>query len=227
MSDDAAPVTTSERIAAIRQRIAVACERGQRDPAGVTLIAVSKTFPANAVEAGWKAGLRDFGENRVQEGVAKAAELEKAGIVPSWHLIGHLQRNKAKEAMQCFAILHAVDSERLLEAIEAAGLPPVRICLEVNVAAEETKFGVSPAEAGRLAAFARSLGRVRLQGLMTVAPRAANPEAVRPVFRSLRELAGDLGLGMLSMGMSEDFEVAIEEGSTHVRIGRAIFGERA
>ena len=216
-----------DRLLAIRQRVAAACERSNRDPATVTVIAVSKTFPYEAVAAAWSAGLRDFGENRVQEGVAKAAQVQRLGLMPTWHLIGHLQRNKAKEAIRRFAILHAVDSERLLEAIEADALEPVRVCLEVNVAGEATKFGVAPANVGQLAAFARSLRKVRLEGLMTVAPQDANPEAIRPVFRSLRELASELGLGMLSMGMSEDFEVAIEEGSTHVRIGRAIFGERA
>jgi len=215
------------RLLAIRERIRAACERGRRDPAGVTLVGVSKSFPASAVAAAWAAGLRDFGENRVQEGVAKAAALEATGISPTWHLIGHLQRNKAKEAVQRFAILHAVDSERLLEAIEAVASSPVRVCLEVNVAAEETKFGITPAETGRLVRFAQSLRNVQLEGLMTVAPQAASPDEVRPVFRKLRELAGEHELAMLSMGMSEDFEVAVEEGSTHVRIGRAIFGERA
>ena len=216
-----------QRLTVIRERIHAACERSRRDPAGVTLVGVSKTFPASSVAAAWAAGLRDFGENRVQEGVAKAAALERAGVSPTWHLIGHLQRNKAKDAVRCFAILHSVDSERLLEAIEAVASSPVRVCLEVNVAAEETKFGVAPADAGRLVRFARSLSNVQLDGLMTVAPRAANPGDVRPVFRTLRELAAEHGLQTLSMGMSEDFEVAVEEGSTHVRIGRAIFGERA
>ena len=215
------------RIAAIHERIRAACERGAREPADVTLIAVSKTFPASAVANAWTAGLRDFGENRVQEGLAKATALDSLGFPATWHLIGHLQRNKAKDAVQRFAILHAVDSERLLETIEAVAVTPVRICLEVNVAGEESKFGVSPAGAARLVDFARSLRNVRLEGLMTVAPRVHDPEDARPVFRRLRELAGEHGLEMLSMGMSEDFEVAIEEGSTHVRIGRAIFGERA
>lgn len=216
----------SGRLAAVRARITLACERSGRQPDEVTLIAVSKTFPAEAVEAAWQAGLRDFGENRVQEGAAKAAALEALDIRPAWHLIGHLQRNKVKEAIQRFAILHAVDSERLLETIEGLASAPVRVLIEVNVAGEETKFGVSPAEAPRLVAFARSLRNVRVEGLMTVAPPRSEAE-VRPVFRELRELAGGLGLRTLSMGMTGDFEAAIEEGSTHVRIGRAIFGERA
>lgn len=215
------------RLAEIHQRIERACEAAKRDPASVTLIAVSKTFPASAVAAAFRAGQRDFGENRVQEGVEKAAELAAKGISPRWHLIGHLQRNKVRAALGSFAILHAVDSERLLEAIEAAATQPVRVLIEVNVAGEATKFGVAPGDLDGLLRLAASLQNVRVAGLMTVAPRVSQPEDARPVFRQLRELAERHGLAMLSMGMSEDFETAIAEGSTHVRIGRAIFGERA
>jgi len=224
---DSLETTIGERLAAVRERIDRACEGAKRDPASVTLIAVSKTFSAVAVAAAWRAGQRDFGENRVQEGVEKAGALASQGIEPTWHLIGHLQRNKVRAALGSFAILHAVDSERLLEAIEAAATEPVRALVEVNVAAEPTKFGVAPGELDRLLAFARGLANVRIEGLMTVAPRVSQPEDARPVFRQLRALAERHGLATLSMGMSEDFETAIAEGSTHVRIGRAIFGERA
>lgn len=219
--------TLPERITRIRERIAAACERSGRNADSVTLVAVSKTFPAEAVAAAWVAGIRDFGENRVQEGVAKAVALAGNGIRPAWHLVGHLQRNKVRDAIGSFAILHAVDSERLLQAIDAAATAPVRVSIEVNVAGEPTKFGVAPDAVPALVAFARGLRNVRVEGLMTVAPPVSDQEAARPVFRRLRELARGLDLEMLSMGMTEDFEVAIEEGSTHVRIGRAIFGERA
>ena len=216
-----------ERLSAIRERIERACAAVQRDPASVTLIAVSKTFPATDVAEAWRAGQRDFGENRVQEGVEKARLLTNQGIEPTWHLIGHLQRNKVRAALGAFAILQAVDSERLLEAIEAAAAAPVRVLIEVNVAGEATKFGVAPADLDALLRSAATLERVCVEGLMTVAPRVPDPADVRPVFRQLRELADRHGLATLSMGMSEDFEAAIAEGSTHVRIGRAIFGERA
>ncbi len=215
------------RLALIQERIARACDAVSRDPASVTLIAVSKGFGPGHVATAWRAGQRDFGENRVQEGVEKAAALMAAGIEPTWHFIGHLQRNKVTAALGSFAILHAVDSERLLTAVEAAATGPIRVLIEVNVAAEETKFGVAPAELHGLLTFAKGLSSVRVEGLMTVAPRVSEPEAARPVFHQLRELAERHGLATLSMGMSDDFEAAIAEGSTHVRIGRAIFGERA
>jgi PLP dependent protein len=214
------------RIAAVRARIRRACERAGRDPADITLIGVSKTQPADAVAVAYAAGLRDFGENRVQESIAKIATLAAAGIHPAWHLIGHLQTNKAKAATDAFAILHAVDSDRLLRAISSVATRMVRVMIEVNVAGEETKFGVAPRDVAPLLAVAQGLHDVRVVGLMTVAPQAGDPELVRPVFRTLRELAVANGLEQLSMGMTEDFEVAVEEGATHVRVGRAIFGER-
>lgn len=224
---DSLDAAIAERLGRIRERVERGCEAAKRDPASVTLVAVSKTFPPSAVAAAWRAGQRHFGENRVQEGVEKAAGLAAQGISPTWHLIGHLQRNKVRAALESFAILHAVDSERLLEAIEAAATKAARVLIEVNVAGEATKFGVAPRELDGLLRFARGLENIRIEGLMTVAPRASQPEEARPVFRQLRELAERHGLATLSMGMSEDFETAIAEGSTHVRIGRAIFGERA
>ena len=145
---------------------------------------------------------------------------------PTWHLVGHLQTNKARAALDAFDILHAVDSERLLRTISAAATRRASVMIEVNVAGEQTKFGVAPAEVAPLLRVASGLHEVSVTGLMTVAPHVANAEEVRPVFRTLRELAEANGLASLSMGMTDDFEVAIEEGATHVRVGRAIFGER-
>lgn len=215
----------AERVAAVRERIALAAERSGRAPDAVTLIAASKTWPAAAVRDVLAAGVADFGENRVQEGVAKAEELDGEAI--RWHLIGHLQTNKARAALGTFAILHAVDSERLLRAIAAAASAPVRIMIEVNVAEEPSKFGVTPREVASLLKVAATLPGIDVRGLMTVAPHVDDAELVRPVFRGLRELAEANGLRELSMGMTNDYEVAIEEGATFVRVGRAIFGERA
>jgi pyridoxal phosphate enzyme (YggS family) len=218
-----------ERLAAVRARIAGACGRAGRDPAEVTLVAVTKTWPAGTVLAALAAGLTDFGENRVQEGVAKAAEVAiRCGVapVPRWHLVGHLQTNKVRAALGTFAILHTVDSERLLRAIDAAASQPVPVMIEVNIAAEPTKFGIAPEQLPGLLDAARGLPNVEVRGLMTVAPRVPEPEQARPAFRALRELARRHGLKELSMGMTEDFEVAIEEGATHIRVGRALFGER-
>jgi pyridoxal phosphate enzyme (YggS family) len=224
------PVAMGTRIAAVRSRIAAACDRAGRDPASVTLIAVSKTHPAEVVLAASQLGLTDFGENRVQEAAAKIDDPRIREASPVWHLIGHLQTNKAKDAVRHFALIHSVDSERLLRAVakEAESrAEAVRILLEVNVAGEASKFGLTPTEVPTLVEVAMGLPHVRVEGLMTVAPHVADPEAVRPVFRELRRLAGGTGLDALSMGMTDDFEIAIEEGATHIRVGRAIFGERA
>lgn len=231
------PVAPSEeiatRLAAVRARIASACERAGRDPAAVTLVAVTKSWPAETVSAALAAGVRDLGENRVHEALAKMTALAVLGQPPAqapvWHLIGHLQTNKARAATGRFAILHAVDSERLLQAVAAAAGQQSRrqkVMIEVNVAAEPTKFGVAPSRLPEVLACAARLPTVEVVGLMTVAPRAADAEAVRPVFRQLAALARDHGLPALSMGMSDDFAVAVEEGATHVRVGRALFGER-
>lgn len=230
-----APTSASlaARLAQVRGRIARACDRAGRDPADISLIAVTKTHPAATVLDALQAGLADFGENRVQEGVAKAAAVQEAlnGLPPglenpTWHLIGHLQTNKVRAALGTFAILHSVDSERLLRAISEAAASPVQVFLEVNVAAEPQKFGIDPAGLAGLVRLARSLPNIDLRGLMTVAPLVADPEQTRPIFRELRGLAQTYGLSGLSMGMTNDFEVAIEEGATHIRVGRALFGER-
>jgi pyridoxal phosphate enzyme (YggS family) len=172
-------------------------------------------------------GLADFGENRVQEASAKILELRAQGVTPNWHLIGHLQRNKVRTAVGLFDVIHSIDSYRLAEAIAAEALGSMRVLLEVNVSGESSKFGVAAAEASSLAERIGRLHHVDLVGLMTVAPETDEPERVRPYFRALRELRDAIGLSELSMGMTGDFEIAIEEGATFVRIGRAIFGARA
>ncbi len=221
-----ANATPAARLAAVRSRIESACARAGRDPAGVTIVAVSKSFGADAVLALYQAGQRHFGENRVQEAAAKIPEVARSGATPVWHLVGHLQTNKVTAALGLFAILHSVDSLRLAEAIARRATRPVDILLEVNVAREPAKYGFDPDEVGDAVRAVSRLPNVNLRGLMTVAPLVDNPEDVRPVFRTLRELRDAHGLVELSMGMTNDFEVAVEEGATLVRIGRALFGER-
>jgi pyridoxal phosphate enzyme (YggS family) len=225
MIDDLA---LSERIANVRARIEAACARADRDPASVTLIAVSKTHPPELIAEAIRCGVTDFGENRVQEGVSKVRALAADGVSPRWHLIGHLQTNKAAEAVRHFDILHGVDTERLAMTISerASTQGRVRVLVEVNVAGEQSKFGVPPDQALALCERVGALPHIELLGLMTVAPIVDDPADARPVFRTLRELRDAAGLRELSMGMTDDFEQAIEEGSTMVRVGRAIFGER-
>lgn len=211
----------------VRARITAAAERAGRQPSAVKLIGVSKTFPASAVVAAVAVGLADIGENRVQEAVPKAAEAAAAGAHPTWHLIGHLQTNKVKSALDLFDWIESVDSLHLATALSNRATRPVEILLEVNVAGEATKTGFSPAEVLEAAPAIAALPRLAVRGLMTVAPETDNPENVRPVFRQLRELNERLGFSELSMGMSGDYEVAISEGATMVRIGRAIFGSRS
>lgn len=220
------------RLALVRERIRRACERAGRDPADVTLVGVSKTHPPEVVREAFEAGLVDLGENRAQELAPKATVLVEAGIRPRWHFIGHLQRNKVRDVLPHIAVLHSLDSERLIEEIERrfAERPdhdrPLSCYLEVNVAGEASKEGISPAEVAALLRRASDSPVLAVEGLMTVAPRVARAEEARPVFRALRELAAAHGLSGLSMGMTDDFEVAIEEGAALVRVGRAIFGER-
>jgi pyridoxal phosphate enzyme (YggS family) len=217
----------AERIAAVRARIDAACDRASRPRGDVTLIAVSKMHSASMIAAAYAAGLRDFGENRVQEALPKIESLRGAGVTPRWHLIGHLQTNKIRAAIEGFDILHSIDSERLARAISERAEQPVSVLIEVNVGGEASKFGVSPQDAPELAERMRALPNIDLRGLMTVAPQADDPEDVRLVFRKLREIRDAIGLPELSMGMTDDFEVAVEEGSTLVRVGRALFGARA
>lgn len=213
----------AERLAAVQADIAAVCDRAARDPAEIRLIAVSKTQPPAAIREALAAGHADFGENRVQEGLAKLDEL--ADSCAQIHLIGHLQRNKARFAGR-FASVQSIDSVPLAAAVSRRLSAPLPVLLEVNIAGETSKHGFAPRELETALAEIAALPHLEVHGLMTIAPLVADPEAVRPVFRALRELRDALGLRQLSMGMSNDYAVAIAEGATIVRIGRAIFGER-
>ena len=218
----------------VEEKVQRACERAGRKREEVTLIAVSKTKPLSMIEELLPLGVRDFGENKVQELTAKAEALSKD---IRWHMIGHLQRNKVKYVVDKACMIHSVDSLRLAEEIskeaEKKGVE-VPILLEVNVAGEESKFGIRPEETEELAQQIALLPNLHIQGLMTIAPYVENPEENRPVFRNLRNLSVDIErkkfnnvtMSVLSMGMTGDYEVAIEEGATHVRVGTGIFGER-
>jgi len=218
------------RLETVRVRIAAAARCAGCDPASIRLVLASKTQPAEAIRAAYRAGARDFGENYVQEAIAKRAELEDLSEI-RWHLIGHLQTNKAKIAARVFALIHSVDSVRLAEALgRAQPSPRVRALIEVNLGAEPSKTGVAPDAVAALLDAAR--GKIEIEGLMTIPPPAASAETARPYFAQLREMRdrlavqSGLALSELSMGMTDDFEIAIEEGATIVRIGRAVFGER-
>ncbi|MEK7214326.1 MAG: YggS family pyridoxal phosphate-dependent enzyme [Chloroflexota bacterium] len=214
-------------VAGIMRRIAHAAERAGRSPDLVTVVAVSKTFSAAGVAAAHEAGLRHFGENWVQEAADKLPALAGLSPRPVWHMIGHLQTNKVKQALELFDLIESVDSTHLGEAIaHRAGDRTIPVLLEVNVAEEPSKHGFRPSEVAAACATLRQLPQLDVQGLMTVAPEVDDPEQVRPVFRELRRLRDQLGLAGLSMGMTGDFEVAIQEGATLVRLGRAIFGAR-
>jgi uncharacterized pyridoxal phosphate-containing UPF0001 family protein len=272
--------TIAARLAAVHERLAAAARRAGRSPEEITLVGVTKTQPPEAVSEGLAAGLRDFGENRVQEAEEKIATLATERARITWHLIGHLQRNKAKKAVALFDIIHSLDSLRLAEMLDRAleeqrtknkeqakrtenghpqGQPktaepenqaahpftpsPLPVLLQVNVSGEASKEGYALAgweeRPAVLEAFLAeveallALPHLLVRGLMTIAPWGADPEAARPAFRSARRLRDMLARrfpqadwSALSMGMTEDFAVAIEEGATIVRIGRAIFGER-
>ncbi len=225
--------TIAENLATVRQRIADAARKAGRSPEDVRLLAVSKTFPAADIAEAYSAGAQQcFGENRVQE------LEEKAPVLPAaleWHLIGHLQANKVRNAVKFAAWIHSVDSFELLERIdriaEEENACP-HILLEVNISGEESKFGLTPEQADDLAARAKSMSHIKIEGLMTMAPFEAPADELHRVFGGLRELRDAIcarhGITMpeLSMGMSGDFEAAIAEGATIVRIGTAIFGHR-
>jgi pyridoxal phosphate enzyme (YggS family) len=221
---------------AVRSRLEAAARRSGRRANQVTLVAVSKTFGPDAVRAAWDAGQRDFGENKVQEGLEKiAATADMAGV--RWHLIGHLQSNKAKKAVGRFHCLQSIDSVELLARVDAAaasaGLTP-EILVQADLAGETTKFGAAEDEVETIVRAALESRALRLAGLMILPPWNENPELTRPWFVRLRELRDRLvaagvpadALRHLSMGMSHDFEAAIEEGATIIRVGTAIFGKR-
>jgi pyridoxal phosphate enzyme (YggS family) len=232
-------MSIAENIAQIRERIHAAASRARRDPEAVTLMAVSKTFPPEAIREAYEAGIRVFGENRVQEFDSKAEALRSLADA-RWHMIGHLQTNKAGKAAELFHAIDSVDSLKLAEKLnDAAGKygKKIAVLIEMNVGGEAAKSGV-PADSPALEKILSSAARLEcleITGLMTIPPYTDDPQSARPYFRKLRELRDQIAarnfpsisMATLSMGMSHDFEVAIEEGSTCVRVGTAIFGERA
>ncbi|MDP6782535.1 MAG: YggS family pyridoxal phosphate-dependent enzyme [Dehalococcoidia bacterium] len=216
----------ADNVARVQERILQACERARRDPTTVTLVTITKGMPAAQIEAAHRAGAHHLGENRVQEAQVKLPLLAHLSPSPVWHLVGHLQTNKVKPALSLFSTFHSVDSVRLARALSQRAKSPLPIFLEVNMAGEHTKYGFTPDEVTSTLTEIKELPHLDVRGLMMVAPMAADPQSLRPLFQRLRKLADSLGLRELSMGMTDDFEVAVEEGSTLVRIGRAIFGER-
>ncbi len=222
----------AEILKGVQSRIAEACAKAGRKPDEVEIIGVTKTHGPDVVREAWAAGIRRFGENKVQEAAWKIPESVSG---PEWHLIGHLQRNKVRPALELFTVIHSVDSVRLLEQIERVaeegGYRP-EILLEINVAGEASKSGVSPAQAPEVVEYALGCRNVTLTGLMTLAPFCPDPELTRPVFAKLRGLRdrweSEFGIGLpnLSMGMSNDYLVAVEEGATWLRLGTVLFGDR-
>ncbi len=220
----------------VQERIGAAARKVGRRSEEITLIGVSKTHPAEAIRAAYEAGLRHFGENRVQEWEGKRAVL--GDLQASWHLVGHLQSNKAARAVGLFHTVDSVDDLALAQRLdrargEQANAPQLRVLIEVRVEDEESKSGAKPEEAAALAGKLEEFAHLELAGLMCIPPFLDDPAKVRPYFRRLRELRDSLAreigreLPVLSMGMSHDFEVAIEEGATEVRVGTAIFGSRS
>lgn len=232
------PIVTEERMAAniahVHSIIAEAALRVGRAPEEITLIAVSKTMPVELVQMAYNLGVTDFGENRVQEALPKIAAFHPRGL--RWHMIGHLQSNKASKVVSSFYCVHSVDSLHLAQALNRHAAEHGKrfpVLLQINVSGEASKEGMSPAEALELAHQFVALPHIQVEGLMTIAPLVEDAEQVRPVFRELRLLRDQLRTKLpsspwqhLSMGMTDDYRVAIEEGATIVRIGRAIFGER-
>jgi pyridoxal phosphate enzyme (YggS family) len=224
--------TIEKRLQAVKSRIARACAAAGRDPRDIVLVAVSKTFPADAVRAAHAAGQRDFGENHAQDAVAKIDALGDLDLV--WHFIGPIQSNKTRSIAAHFAWVHSIDRLKIAERLAAQrpeALPPLQACIQVNVSGEATKSGVAPAEAPALARAVAALPRLRLRGLMAIPEPTDDPALQRRRFESLRDLrdrlaADGFALDTLSMGMSDDLEAAIAAGATMVRVGTAIFGAR-
>lgn len=226
--------TIRDHLNEVRENIQKACEKAGRSPQEVTLIAVSKTKPLFMLEEAYEAGARDFGENKVQEILEKHPKMPEDA---RFHMIGHLQRNKVKQVLPHAVLIHSVDSYRLAEQIsqEAGKLGiTAKILLEVNVAKEESKFGMMPEDVEEMADQIAALPHLQIEGLMTIAPFVDDPEKNRPVFRKLYQLSVDIkkknidnvNMGVLSMGMTGDYQVAVEEGSTMIRVGTGIFGAR-
>ena len=219
-----------ENLEAVRQSIAERAERSGRVAGQIEIVAVTKMVPVGRIREAIALGLRTLGENRVQEAVPKIDEIGTPEV--AWHLIGHLQTNKVKFIEGRFQMVQSVDRVELVSALDHRLTAPIEVLIEVNVAAEPQKTGAALAELPAIAEAVNASGQLRLRGLMTIAPLAADPEQARPIFRRLRSLRDQLGerLGMalpvLSMGMTDDFGVAVEEGSTMLRLGRALFGPR-
>jgi pyridoxal phosphate enzyme (YggS family) len=223
--------TIAANLQAVKGRIRDAARAAGRDEREITLLAVSKTWPASAIRQAWDAGQTAFGENYAQEGAQKTAELADLGL--EWHFIGPIQSNKTAQIAANFAWVHGIDRLKIAERLSAArsGKSPLDICLQVNVSGEASKAGVAPGDLPELAAAVARLPNLRLRGLMTLPEPGLDKSARRRPFAQLRELKDELGVGgfamdTLSMGMSDDFEAAIAEGSTLVRVGTAIFGQR-
>lgn len=226
--------TIAANIQQVQERIARACAEAQRDVQSVTLLAVSKTFPSDTVREAAACGLRRFGENYVQEAIEKIQSLEDLREQLEWHLIGPLQSNKTRVVAEHFDWVHSVDRLKIAERLSAqrsAHLPPLQLCLQVNISGEESKSGLAPALVREVAHQVAALPHVKLRGLMAIPEPAADPDAQRHPHRALRELMDTLNrdglaLDTLSMGMTADLEAAILEGATIVRVGTAIFGKR-
>lgn len=237
MSEAIVPTQITDNLHEIQARVAAAAQRAQRDPADVTLVAVSKTKPMAAIEAAYAAGQRDFGENRLEELWQKVEQAKMLGLdAIRWHMIGTIQSRKTSQAVGPFTLVHSVDRVKIAERLSRDAMAAscvMSILLEVNVSGEESKHGFTPAGLRTELEALAALPGIKLQGLMTMAPYVEDAEATRPVFRGLYALREQLhnewptiALPHLSMGMTNDFEVAVEEGATLVRIGSAIFGER-
>jgi len=224
------PDSLGANLERVRRTIARSAERAGRDPNEITLVAVTKTFPVERIREALAVGLRTLGENRVQEALPKIDEIGPANV--DWHLIGHLQTNKVKFIEGRFRMVQSLDGVGLAEALDRRIRSPLDVLVEVNVAEEPQKTGVLPADLGAVAGAVKAAQHLRLRGLMTVAPMVPDPEAVRPVFRRLRSLrdktSEQLGVALpiLSMGMTDDYAIAVEEGATMLRLGRALFGAR-
>lgn len=226
-------MTIKERVESVRERVAAAALRVGRDPGEVLVVAVAKTFPVSAVQEVIASGIGDIGENRVQEAKAKIAEIDAPSC---WHMVGHLQTNKARAAVQLFDWIQSLDSLKLAQELEKGGAgfgKRVRVLVEVNLAREPSKSGVTETELFSLLERAGSMPHLSIEGLMAMPPFDPKPERIRPYFQRLRSLRNEaalrfpeLAIRHLSMGMSHDFEVAVEEGASIVRIGTAIFGPR-
>jgi len=228
-------VDIKANIEKVKQRIEAAARRVNRNPSEIILLAATKDVPVELIEKAIQSGITYIGENRIQEARSKYEALKEKYPQVNWHFIGHLQTNKVKKVLDIFSTIESVDSRRLIEDIskkaEEKG-KQVNIFIEVNTSGEASKFGVTPEETGAVVSFASRFKNLKIKGLMTIAPLAQDPEKARPYFRRLKELREDIKklniagaeLDYLSMGMTDDFEVAVEEGSNIVRIGRAIFG---